>query len=177
MALGLPHGRSRAPLQNLSSENGDLAPRCLGKRVKRRAVRIQMPQREQVRHHFKVAEAVHLLRPGDRGQPLQDNALESMGDGGTIVARVWRNDCHVGLEIRDTGVGIARHERPKIFNRFHRADESRNRDQGGNGFGLAIAKWIAEADRSEIRVVSSVGGESVFSVEFNRMEPDSLYGT
>jgi two-component system heavy metal sensor histidine kinase CusS len=98
---------------------------------------------------------------------LLDNAIKYTGEGGTITACVARNQQHVSLEIEDTGVGIASEEVPKIFNRFYRVDASRNRDQGGNGLGLAIAKWIAEAHHSTIVVAPNSRGGSVFSASFD----------
>jgi two-component system, OmpR family, heavy metal sensor histidine kinase CusS len=98
---------------------------------------------------------------------LLDNALKYTGEGGTITACVTRNQQHVSLQIADTGVGIAPEEVPKIFNRFYRTDTSRNRDQGGNGLGLAIAKWIAEVHRSTIAVAPNIRGGSVFSASFD----------
>ena len=68
--------------------------------------------------------------------------------------------------MRDTGIGIAPEELSNIFNRFYRADSLRNRDIGGNGLGLAIAKWIADAHRSEITVSSNTNGGSTFLVSF-----------
>ena len=98
---------------------------------------------------------------------LLDNALKYTGEGGTITACVVRNQQHASLEIEDTGVGILPEEVPKIFNRFYRADVSRNRDQGGNGLGLAIAKWIAEAHHSTIVVTPNSRGGSVFTASFD----------
>jgi len=69
-----------------------------------------------------------------------DNAIKYTGEGGLIAASVRRTERHVELEVRDTGIGIAPEELSNIFNRFYRADSSRNRDIGGNGLGLAIAK-------------------------------------
>ncbi len=97
---------------------------------------------------------------------LMDNAIKYTGEGGLIAVSVRRTERHVELEVRDTGIGIAPEELSNIFNRFYRADSSRNRDIGGNGLGLAIAKWIADAHRSEITVSSNTNGGSTFLVSF-----------
>jgi two-component system heavy metal sensor histidine kinase CusS len=97
---------------------------------------------------------------------LMDNAIKYTGEGGLIAASVRRTERQVEWEVRDTGIGIVPEELSNIFNRFYRADSSRNRDIGGNGLGLAIAKWIADAHRSEITVSSNTNGGSTFLVSF-----------
>ncbi|MEV4347708.1 HAMP domain-containing sensor histidine kinase [Actinoplanes sp. NPDC049596] len=68
------------------------------------------------------------------------------------------------IEVRDTGVGIAPENLPKIFDRFWRADESRSRATGGSGLGLAIARKLTEAHGGEIEVRSVVGQGTTFTV-------------
>jgi signal transduction histidine kinase len=68
------------------------------------------------------------------------------------------------IEVRDSGAGIAEADLPHIFERFYRADKSRNRDSGGAGLGLSLAKWIVEAHRGEIAVQSQDGRGSLFRV-------------
>jgi signal transduction histidine kinase len=68
------------------------------------------------------------------------------------------------IEVRDSGAGIAEADLPHIFERFYRADKSRNRDSGGAGLGLSLAKWIVEAHRGEITVRSQDGRGSLFRV-------------
>jgi len=65
----------------------------------------------------------------------------------------------------DIQVGISPSDLPHIFERLYRADESRSRESGGTGLGLSIAKWIAEAHKGKISVVSKVGEGSVFRVQ------------
>jgi two-component system sensor histidine kinase BaeS len=70
----------------------------------------------------------------------------------------------VGFSIADTGIGIPESELPFIFERFYRADKSRNRNTGGSGLGLAIAKSIVEAHGGRISVESRVNSGSRFEV-------------
>jgi signal transduction histidine kinase len=70
------------------------------------------------------------------------------------------------VAVRDTGVGIEESALPHIFERFYRADPSRNRSEGGSGLGLSIAKWIVESHRAEIQAESEAGRGSVFRVRF-----------
>ncbi|XVV15173.1 sensor histidine kinase [Actinoplanes sp. CA-131856] len=68
------------------------------------------------------------------------------------------------ITVRDTGVGIAPENLPKIFDRFWRADESRSRATGGSGLGLAIARKLAEAHGGDIEVRSVPGEGTTFTV-------------
>jgi len=66
--------------------------------------------------------------------------------------------------VSDTGIGIAKEDLEKIFDRFFRVDKARAREQGGSGLGLSICKWIVEAHQGEIKVESELGKGSSFIV-------------
>ena len=66
--------------------------------------------------------------------------------------------------VADTGIGIAKENLGKIFDRFFRVDKARSREQGGSGLGLSICKWIVEAHQGEIKVESELGKGSSFIV-------------
>jgi len=65
----------------------------------------------------------------------------------------------------DRGMGIAQSDLPYIFDRFYRADPSRSQ-VGGSGFGLAIAKWIAEMHHADLSVVSEENKGTTFRITF-----------
>jgi signal transduction histidine kinase len=98
---------------------------------------------------------------------LLDNALKYTPTNGMVRVSLCRVERRLLLEVRDTGIGIPATELPYIFDRFYRADTSRSREEGGNGLGLAIAKWISEAHRAQISVSSDLGSGSAFFVSFD----------
>ena len=71
----------------------------------------------------------------------------------------------VKIVVSDTGIGIAKEDQERIFNRFFRVDKARSREEGGSGLGLSICKWIVEAHQGEIRVESELGKGSSFIVK------------
>jgi len=68
------------------------------------------------------------------------------------------------IEVRDYGIGIPEELREKVFERFFRADNSRNRETGGSGLGLAIAKSIVERHGGSIEADATPGGGATFRV-------------
>jgi len=95
---------------------------------------------------------------------LIDNAVKYTGAGGQVRVSLIRKDGAADITVMDSGIGIAPEDLPRIFDRFYRADKARCREQGGIGLGLAIARWIVEAHRGQIRVESALGQGSTFSV-------------
>ena len=74
---------------------------------------------------------------------LIDNAIKYTPAGGNVSVELRKNEQHAVGIIRDTGIGIAEQDLPRIFDRFWRADKVRSREAGGAGLGLSIAQWIA----------------------------------
>jgi two-component system, OmpR family, phosphate regulon sensor histidine kinase PhoR len=70
------------------------------------------------------------------------------------------------VSVEDKGLGIAAEHLPRITERFYRIDRSRSRDTGGTGLGLAIVKHVAQRHGAELRIASTPGKGSVFSLEF-----------
>ena len=66
------------------------------------------------------------------------------------------------IHVEDTGIGIDSKHKERLFERFYRVDEARDRREGGSGLGLAIVKHIALVHAGEVTVESEVGkGESL----------------
>ena len=88
---------------------------------------------------------------------LIDNAIKYTAAGGRVDVSLRRTGDGVTIEIRDTGVGIAPEDLPRVFERFYRADPARSRDPGGTGLGLPIARWIVEEHGGTVELASVLG--------------------
>jgi signal transduction histidine kinase len=95
---------------------------------------------------------------------LLHNAIEYNKPEGTIDVKVQRNNGHLDMEVSDTGIGINAEARRHIFERFFRADPSRQADGLHAGLGLAIVKGYLELMGGTIDVNSVEGQGSTFSV-------------
>jgi signal transduction histidine kinase len=95
---------------------------------------------------------------------LLENAVKYMDQPqGHIIIRLLEQEDLVLVQIKDNGQGIPEDALPYIFERFYRADPSRNSNTGGSGLGLAIVKQIIEGHGGEIRATSEIGvGTSIF---------------
>jgi two-component system OmpR family sensor kinase len=96
---------------------------------------------------------------------LLNNAGRFSPEGRTIEIAFGsvRND-EVIFEVRDHGEGIPKQLRSKVFERFYRADNSRNRETGGSGLGLSIVSTIVSRHDGEIVADETVGGGATFRV-------------
>jgi len=107
-------------------------------------------------------ESEYVLIPSMIIQPFVENSiwhgianLEKQGI--IVISFLLQDEKSLQITIEDTGTGIAAEDLPYIFNRFYKSDKSRTREGGGAGLGLAIAKWIVEQHRGDIKVESTVG--------------------
>ncbi|WP_265457683.1 sensor histidine kinase [Enterococcus sp. HY326] len=96
---------------------------------------------------------------------LIDNAMKYTiaGESVTVVSTFRSNDWL--LEVKDTGSGISDEAKAHIFDRFYRADASRNRDTGGYGIGLSIAMWIVKLHGGKISVLDNQPRGTVFQLQ------------
>ncbi len=95
---------------------------------------------------------------------LLHNSIKFTPEGGNIWVQLQRCEDGVEFRIGDSGIGIAAEEQARLFERFYKADQSRNRSLGGSGLGLAIAKQVVEMHEGAIRVESALGAGTTFIV-------------
>ncbi|SMD24206.1 sensor histidine kinase [Kibdelosporangium aridum] len=93
---------------------------------------------------------------------LVTNALRHTAPGGSVTVCGRMQDGWVVIDVVDTGTGISAEDLPKVFDRFWRAEKSRNRQSGGSGLGLAIVRQLAEAHGGTATAVSELGRGSTF---------------
>lgn len=91
------------------------------------------------------------------------NSIKYGKEGGHTEIRFYDYEDIITIEIEDNGIGIEKHDLPRLFERFYRVDKSRSRNQGGTGLGLAIVKHIIEAHMQKITVVSEKGYGTTFT--------------
>ncbi|MBQ8961328.1 MAG: hypothetical protein IJ071_08985 [Ruminococcus sp.] len=89
-----------------------------------------------------------------------DNALKYSKDGGTVRVSLTKENDKTVFYVYNTGSGVKEEDKEKIFERFYRSDESRNRATGGYGLGLAIAKSIIDKHKFKVNV-ENVEGKSI----------------
>jgi two-component system, OmpR family, phosphate regulon sensor histidine kinase PhoR len=96
---------------------------------------------------------------------LMSNAVRYTPGGGAIDVR-WRllDDGRAEFAVKDSGPGIAPEHVARLTERFYRVDRSRSRESGGTGLGLAIVKHVAQRHGGELRIASTPGEGSTFSV-------------
>ncbi|WP_189864670.1 sensor histidine kinase [Streptomyces poonensis] len=97
---------------------------------------------------------------------LVSNAIRHTPAGGRITLHAYGT--HDGqetvIDVTDTGTGITPTDLPHVFDRFWRAEKSRNRRTGGSGLGLAIVRKLAEAHGGTVSATSTKGEGSVFTL-------------
>ncbi|WP_443076330.1 sensor histidine kinase [Streptomyces sp. NBC_01716] len=105
---------------------------------------------------------------------LVSNAVRHTPSGGRVTLRSYVTGAgdEVALEVADTGTGIPAEGVAHVFDRFWRAEKSRNRSTGGSGLGLAIVLKLAEAQGGTAEVVSTEGQGSVFTLRLPAAPPD-----
>lgn len=96
---------------------------------------------------------------------LMDNAIKYTNNNGKITVSLINERNKAKLIVRNTGEGIKKEHLEKIFERFYRVDDSRDRGTGGYGLGLSIAKAIVEDYKGKIHAESIINNETSFIIE------------
>lgn len=95
---------------------------------------------------------------------LLDNAVKYTPEGGTVTLTVEVGQQDARLAVRDTGIGIPAEALPHVFERFYRVEPSRSAQEDGAGLGLSLVKWIVDRHQGRVRVESTPGEGSCFTV-------------
>lgn len=93
---------------------------------------------------------------------LIDNAVKYTPDGGSVLVSVTDNTAFVRIDVKDTGIGISEEDTARIFTRFYRASQVQS--EPGIGLGLYLVREILQREGGYIKVSSTLGKGSVFSL-------------
>ena len=105
------------------------------------------------------------------------NAIHYTLDGGTVTLSTSAISNEAIIRVSDTGIGIAKDQQARVFERFYRVDKSRSRDMGGTGLGLAIVKHLSQSFGGSVHLESQLGKGCQFEIRLPLAEPDgSLAG-
>lgn len=109
---------------------------------------------------------------------LVGNALKFTREGGAInIALAKKENGHLQLTVKDTGIGIPADQLSKIFDRFYQVDATSTREYGGTGIGLSLVKELVTLMKGDIEVESTPGKGSTFIVTLPVTEAQPLSAT
>ena len=117
-----------------------------------------------------LGECAPVVVFGDRNRLRQlllnlvDNAVKYNVPGGRVTLTLKANQGSAWIVTSNTGPGLAPEFQSRVFDRFFRGDLSHNDEIEGCGLGLAIARWIVEADDGEVSFISEPGKLTTVSV-------------
>lgn len=97
---------------------------------------------------------------------LVENAIKYNHPLGQVTVTAYQRNKHVYLSVEDTGSGIPKELRERVFEPFFRVDKSRSRELGGVGLGLAFVREIVRVHDGSIRIKSGKTGGTIFEVTF-----------
>lgn len=147
-------------LQRAPVEAGSLVEECMAKlqtaaewREVRLDVQLQPGASLTVDRNWTVEALCNIVK----------NAIEHSPAGGSVEISTAENEIYTEIRVEDSGIGISREEREKLFQRFYRGS---NAAEDSIGIGLALAKEVVEQQHGHIQVDSREGEGTVFSMKF-----------
>lgn len=99
---------------------------------------------------------------------LVENAIKYNHPLGQVTVTAYQRNKHVYLSVEDTGSGIPKELRERVFEPFFRVDKSRSRELGGVGLGLALVREIVRVHDGSICIKSGKTGGTIFEVTFEQ---------
>ena len=148
----------------IKAEKFDFTELCIG------AVHALQPAAEKGRLTMTMDIAKDVTLQGDESKlgqvvyNLIDNAIKYTPEGGSIFVTMKMDGRNAVFAVKDTGVGIPQEDAKHIFDRFYRVDKARSRETGGTGLGLSIVRQMVQLHGGEIKVDSTYGKGSTFTV-------------
>ena len=99
---------------------------------------------------------------------LVENAIKYNHSDGQVTVNAYKKQKHIYLSVEDTGSGIPKELRERVFEPFFRVDKSRSRELGGVGLGLALVHEIVRVHDGTISINSNPAGGTIFEVIFDQ---------
>ena len=99
---------------------------------------------------------------------LVENAIKYNHSDGQVTVNAYKKQKHIYLSVEDTGSGIPKELRERVFEPFFRVDKSRSRELGGVGLGLALVHEIVRVHDGSISIKSNPAGGTIFEVIFDQ---------
>lgn len=124
----------------------------------------------ETKHYIECQIEPGITVNGDRDRIKQalrifvDNALKYTESNGKITFRLEQEEGYCVVVIKDSGRGIPEKDLPNIFDRFYQVDSARERNKGGHGLGLSIARIIVLRHSGRIKVASKLGEGTRFKI-------------
>lgn len=97
---------------------------------------------------------------------LLKNAIQYSHKNSSIIVKSYLKNQDFYISIQDFGIGIAKNEQEKIFEKFYRTDKSRNKDSGGTGLGMSIVKKIIDIHKGKIEITSAENIGTIITISF-----------
>lgn len=108
-----------------------------------------------------IGEIEHALRiEGDSELMVQmlralvENSIQYTDEDGSITIRLYEENNYARIDVEDNGIGIPKEDIEKVFERFYRVQEARDKNSGGSGLGLSLVKKIVDIHNGKIEIES-----------------------
>lgn len=97
---------------------------------------------------------------------LLKNSIQFSNKNSQVIVKSYKKDGFFNISVEDFGIGIAKNEQNKIFEKFYRTDKSRNKNSGGTGLGMSILKKIVNIHKGLITIHSEENIGTTITISF-----------
>jgi two-component system phosphate regulon sensor histidine kinase PhoR len=133
--------------------------RSVSEYAESKAIKLQFNDKTYDRDILVPVDSMHKIVTN-----LINNAVRYTPDGGKVAVEAFVNATKYGFSVKDTGIGMSKEDKEKIYDEFFRSAEARRMEKIGTGLGLSLVKEIVEKLGGNITVESELGKGSEFSV-------------